>query len=174
MAAIQASDIVFRLSGGAANTSPAASLGGAMSTAGGGVITSGQLNNVFDDITGDENAASDIEYRGIYVQNNNANNDWENVVMWLSAEVSGGASVAIAVALEAAGEAMATIADESTAPDPAVTWSTATSKGTGVALGTIPKGGGYRGIWIKRTATNSAALSNDGATISVSGDTGSL
>jgi hypothetical protein len=31
-----------------------------------------------------------------------------------------------------------------------------------------------KAFWLRRTATNSAALSNDGVTVGVTGDTGSL
>ena len=169
MAAIQQSEIEYRLSGGATNTNPAASLGGEMSST---VIISGSINNLFDDISGDENAASDVEYRGIYVYNGNTANVWENVVMWISAEVSGGAVAAIAVADEPAGNTMETIPNEGTAPVGPV-FSSPTSKAAGISLGNIPPLS-YRGIWIRRTAQNSGALSGDGVTISCEGDTGSL
>lgn len=43
---IVAADIVFRYSGGAANVDPNASLGGARSTAGGGVIDNAVLHDL--------------------------------------------------------------------------------------------------------------------------------
>ena len=49
---------IWRLSGGAANTNPLASLGGIMST------STAAGSNIFDDVTGDEGAAGDVEYRG--------------------------------------------------------------------------------------------------------------
>ena len=52
--AIAASDIKIRLSGGASNTNPNLALGGAMSTASGGIITTNVLNNDMDDITSAE------------------------------------------------------------------------------------------------------------------------
>jgi len=69
---IVSTDIEYRLSGGTTNTDPDASLGGAMSTAVGGLITSGAANNLFDDVTGDESAAGDTEYRCFYVTNDHA------------------------------------------------------------------------------------------------------
>jgi hypothetical protein len=86
--AITASDIEYRLSGGAANTSPAAALGGAMSTAGGGVITSAALNNLWDDVSGAEAAAGDIEYRCIYVKNAHGSLTWQSVVIWIDSLTS--------------------------------------------------------------------------------------
>ena len=54
-----------------------------------------------------------------------------------------------------------------------VTFSSPTTVGAGVALGTIGAGQ-VKAFWIRRTAANSSALSNDGVTIAVTGDTGSL
>jgi len=178
--AIVANDILFRLSvktGAAGDTTagtPAGSLGKYISTT---AITDATLHNLFDVVTGDENAASDVEYRCFFVLNNHGSLTWENVVAWLSAEVAGGCSAAIAVddiAASPKGQAGAQAyeaATESTDPSAALgDWSTATSKGTGVAIGDIAAG--YcRAIWVRRTAANTVAVDNDGVTISVEGDT---
>lgn len=169
--AITGTDIEVRLSGGAANTSPAASLGGAMSTAGGGVITSGVLHNLFDQVSGDQAAAGHVDYRGIYIRNTHATLTWETVVAWLS-DLTDGADTEldIAVADEAVNVAMETIANETTAPSGPV-FSRPTSKGAGLALGNIPAGQ-FRGLWIRRTVDAGAAPANaDSATLAVAGDT---
>lgn len=179
--AITATDILFKLSlktGTAGNQSaqpdPNASLGKYISTT---QLSGTPLNNLFDNVTGDENAASDVEYRCIFVHNAHATLTWENVVMWLSAETAGGAAIAIAaddIAPSAIGSASAQadeIADESTAPGAGVgAFSSPTTKGAGIALGNIGPGQ-CKGIWVRRTAANSAALDNDGATIRCEGDT---
>jgi hypothetical protein len=178
--AIVAGDLLYKLttkSGSAGNSltsTPAASLGKYISTT---QITDATLNNLFDDISGDENAASDVGYRCIAIHNAHATLSLTSAVVWLSAEVAGGAAGAIAVddaAASAIGSASAQgdeIADESTAPGAGVgAFSSPTSKGTGLSLGTIAAG--YcRFIWVRRTAANSAALDNDGVTIRVEGDT---
>jgi hypothetical protein len=64
------------------------------------------------------------------------------------------------------------VANETTAPS-GVSFSSPTTAGTGVALGTIPVAQ-CKAVWIRRTAANTAALSGDGVTLSVTGDTGSL
>jgi hypothetical protein len=98
--------------------------------------------------------------------------------MYLSAEVAGGASIAIGVdttAASALGSATAqalTIANETTAPA-GVTFSAPTTAAGGISLGSIPVGN-VRAVWVRRTAANTAALSGDGVTLAVSGDTGSL
>lgn len=181
MAAITSGEILWKLSttagaAGNSNTStPSASLGKYISTT---AWAGGALNDLFDDVTGAENAASTVDYRCVFIHNSNAANALQNAAVWLSAEVAGGTSIAIGVdttAASAIGSASAqalTIASETTAPA-GVTFSSPTTFGTGVSIGSIPAGS-CRAIWIRRTASNSAALSNDGVTLSVQGDTGSL
>lgn len=180
MAAIVGSDILYKYSVAAAagNTTAgtaAGALGDQISTT---QVPDATLNALFDDISGAENAASTIDYRCIFVHNNNGANSYQNAVAWLSAEVAGGASIAIGVDPTAAsaiafGSAQAvTIANETTAPA-GVTFTSPTTSGAGISLGSIPSGQ-CRAIWVRRTAANSAALSNDGVTLSVQGDTGSL
>lgn len=181
MSAIVPSDILFKYSttaGSAGNSgtgSASSSLGKYISTV---TVPDATLNAVFDDVSGAENAASTVDYRCIFVHNSNAANSLENAVVWLSAEVSGGAAVAVGAdttATSAIGSASAqalTIASETTAPA-GVTFSSPTSSGTGISLGTIPVGQ-CKAFWIRRTASNSPALSGDGVTLSVTGDTGSL
>uniref|UniRef100_A0A6M3L9I6 Uncharacterized protein n=1 Tax=viral metagenome TaxID=1070528 RepID=A0A6M3L9I6_9ZZZZ len=177
--AIVAGDILFKLSikTGSAGNSLAqsdvnASLGKYISTT---QITDATLNNLFDDVSGDENAASDVEYRCIFVHNAHATLTWQNVVAWLSAEVGGGANAAIAIddiAASPIGQATAQadeVANENTAPT-GEAFSSPTTKATGLALGNIAAG--YcRAIWVKRSAANSAALNNDGVTVRCEGDT---
>lgn len=178
--AITSSDILYKLStksgsaGNSLTSTPAASLGKYISTT---QITAASLNNLFDDITGDENAASESEYRCFFVHNNHASLTWQNVVVWLSSEVSGGASAAIAIddiAASAIGSSSAQadeIANEDTAPGAGVgSFSSPTSKGTGLSLGNIPAGS-CRAVWVRRTTANNAAVDSDGATIRCEGDT---
>ncbi len=181
MAAIVAGDILWKysVSAAAGNTTASAastSLGDQISTT---QWTGSVLNDLFDNISGAENAASTVDYRCIFIHNNNASNTYENVVVYLSAETAGGANIAIAtdnIAASAIGSASAQaalIASETTAPTGVSAFSSPTTSGTGLSLGNIGTGQ-CRAIWIRRTATNSAALSNDGVTIAVTGDTGSL
>lgn len=181
MAAIVAADILFKFSVAAAagNTTvgtAATSLGDQISTT---QWTGSVLNDLYDDISGVENAASTVDYRCIFVHNSNASNSLENAVVYLSAEVSGGAAIAIATdniaaSVIASGSTQAaTIANETTLPTGVSAFSSPITSGTGLSLGTIPSGQ-CKAFWIRRTAANSAALSADGVTIAVTGDTGSL
>lgn len=180
MAAITSGEILFKYSVAAAagNTTAgtaATSLGDQISTT---QWTGGSANDLFDDISGAENAASTVDYRCIFVHNSNGANTLENAVVYLSAETAGGAGIAVgadttAASAIASGSAQAlTVANETTAPA-GVTFSSPTTAGAGVALGNIPSGQ-CKAFWIRRTAANTAALSSDGVTIAVTGDTGSL
>ena len=175
--AITATDILYKFSvtaaaGDTTAGTAAGSLGDQISTT---QITDATLHNLFDVVTGDENAASDVEYRCIFVHNNHATLTWENVVVWLSSETAGGASAAISVdttGVTPKGQASAqakSVADESTAPA-SQTFTAPTTKGTGLTIGNIAAGS-VQGIWIRRTAANSAALDTDGVVIRCEGDT---
>jgi hypothetical protein len=182
VAAIVASEIKFKYSvktGSAGNStasSAAASLGKYVSTT---EWAGGSANDLFDDISGAENAASTVDYRCIFVHNTNTANVAQNAVVYLSAETAGGANIAIAtdnIAASAKGSASAQaaeIANETTAPSGVSAFSSPTTAGTGLSLGNIGIDA-VKAFWIRRTATNSSALSNDGVTIAVQVDTGSL
>lgn len=176
---IVASDIILRLTvktGSAgdstAQADPNQSLGKYASTTAMGT----GANALFDDISGAENAASTVDYRAVAVLNNHGSLTLQNAVVYLSAEVSGGANVAIAVdniASSAKGASSAQgdqIATETTAPTAVGAFSSPTTAGTGLALGNIGPGQ-VKFFWARRTATNSAAQA-DGCTFAVSGDTG--
>jgi hypothetical protein len=181
MAAITAGEILLKYSttagaAGNANTGTAnGSLGKYISTT---AWAGGAANDLFDDISGAENAANTVDYRCIFVHNSNTANALQNAVAYISAEVAGGASIAIGVdptaasVLTSATAQALTIANETTAPA-GVTFTSPTTAGAGIALGSIPSGQ-VKAFWIRRTAANSAALSGDGVTITVQGDTGSL
>lgn len=182
MSAIVASEIVFRYTTTAgaagdstANTTVSTFLGKYAATS---AWAGGSLNDLFADITGAQNAASQVDYAGIAILNNNGANTLQNPVVYISAETAGGASIAVGVdttATSAKGSASAqllTIANNTTAPA-GVSFSSPTTLGTGLAMSNIPVSN-VKGIWIRRTAANTAALSNDGVTIAVGGDTGSL
>lgn len=184
MAAITSGELLFRYSvktGSAGNSvsgTAAGSLGTWISTT---AWAGGSANDLFDDITGAENAASTVDYRCIFIYNSNGANALQNAVVYLSAEVAGGASIALAADSTAAsalasGTAQALTGTTETAPGGSVTgltYSSPTTAAGGVALGNIPSGQ-VKAFWIRRTAANTAALSSDGVTIAVSGDTGSL
>lgn len=179
--AIVAGDILIKFSvktGSAGNStagSASGSLGKYISTT---QLTTNTLNNLFDDISGAENAASTVDYRIIFVHNAHASLIAQGMKAYLSAEVSGGAAISIAVDSTAASvigssSAQALIlADEldSTSQVSGLSYSSPTTAGAAISLGDI-SAGSCRAIVIKRTAANSAALDSDGVTITFLCDT---
>lgn len=178
--AIVSSDIKLKLSiktGSAGNSAAQSdvnqSLGKYISTT---EITDNTLNNLFDNISGDENAASTVDYRCIFIHNSHATLTLISPKVWLSAEVSGGATVEIAIddvtasAIGGSSAQAAEITNETTAPSGVGSFSSPTTKGAGLTLSDLPAGQ-CRAIWVKRTAANSAAINNDGFTLRVEGDT---
>jgi hypothetical protein len=176
--AITAADIHERLSvvaGAAGNTTagtPAGSLGKYMSTTD---IVDNTSENLFDKITGDENAASTVDYRGFLYLNDHATLALEGAKVWIASEVAGGASVAIGLdttgvtAKGSAGVQMVTIANELTAPA-GVAFSAPTTKTAGLSAGDVAAVSCF-GVWVRRTAANTGAVDADGATFRCEGDT---
>lgn len=175
---IVAGDLLWKFSvktGAAGNSTAsngASSLGKYISTS---AWAGGVLHDLFDVVTGDENAASDVEYRCVFIHNNHATLTWQNAVVWIASQVAGGAAIAIGVdpaaasAIGSAGAQAAEIATEGDAPA-GVSFTAPTTKGAGLSLGNIAPGE-CRAIWIRRTAANTAAQSADGATLQIEGDT---
>ncbi len=178
MASIVAGDLLWKYSvtsGTTGNTTAgtaAGSLGKYISTT---AVSSTTLNDLFDDITPAENAASTVDYRLIFLHNNHATYTYTSPFIYLSSETAGGASISISVdttGVTAKGSAAVqakTIANETTAPS-TQSFSAPTSFGTGLAMSDIPAGS-VQGIWVKRTAANTAALALDGVVLTVQGNT---
>jgi hypothetical protein len=162
---IAATDLIWRLSGGDTNTDPAASLGGIISSQAGGIITKTKtFNSIFDDLSGTESAAGDIEYRCIYITNTHGTLGLTSPKVYVSTNTAN-ANDHIDIGLDLAGVdgTADTIVNESTAPDPAVTFaSDCTSYATGLALSaTLTANGGRAGIWIRRTITAGMTADDD-------------
>lgn len=172
--AIVAADIVKRYSvtaaaGDTTAGTAATSLGDQISTT---VITDATLNNLFDDVSGAESAAGDIEYRGIFILNNHATLTLTNATIEVLSQTAGGGSIDIAtdnIAVSAKGSAsaqMGTIANESTAPG------AASAFGAGpLALGDLGPGQ-VKGVWLRRTVgAGASGVNPDGVVLRVTGDT---
>ena len=165
MAAVDPANLNWYLSGGAANDSAAASLGGARST-----TTEVTADALFDDVSGDQAASGHTDYRCIYIMNEDADT-LSNAKLWIQSNTAS-EDTAITIGLDLAGVSATadTIADETTAPDPAVTFSTAVDKANGLAVGNLAQNA-YYGIWIKRVVNSSAAaVTGDTFTLKIEGD----
>lgn len=164
--------------GGATAGSAASSLGKYCSTTSWGSAAQ-TPNDLFPDISGAANAASQVDYVALAWHNVNTANVAQGAVVYLASEVAGGASVALASdniaasSYTAAAAQLAQTANSTTAPAGVSAFSAPSTAAAGVALGNIPVNN-VKGYWVRRTAANTAALSNDGATFGYSCDTGSL
>lgn len=176
---IIASELLYKGSSPGASSGNTSPNGGAGTNLGkyasAGSLADATLNNLFPDVTGDENAASNVDYQCIFIHNSNPSITLQNAVVWISAETSGGANCAIGVdptgptGVGSGTPQALTISTKNQAPG-SVAFSSPTVKGSGLSLGNIPAGQ-VRAIWVRRTATNSAAFNNDSVTIRVEGDT---
>ena len=176
--AIVSTDIKFWLTGAASvdnpQTDPNASLGGNRSST---EMVTGQLNNLFDDISGMEAESGDTEYRGIIIQNKHASLTLYNAKAFLSVQPNGSRatkeSIQIATDTVWGGNSIDAIATENNAPTGAETgaFSAPATYATGLALGDLGVNG-QMGLWIKRVvpASTEASASAD-FTLVVQGDT---
>ena len=176
--AIVASDMVFRYSvvTGSAGDTTAGTAGGSLGKYVSTTAAAAGANGLFDDISGAENAASTVDYRCVFVLNNHATLTASSVTVYVSAEVSGGASVALAlddIAASAKGSSSAQaalIASETTAPSGTGSFSTPTTDGGGLSIGSLAPGQ-VKAIWVRRTAANTGPVTGDGFTLGISFDT---
>jgi len=167
--AIIASELKFYLSGGAGNTDPDAALGGVISTT---EVVDDTLNNLFDDVSGAEHSAGETNYRCIYVKNTNGSDEAFNSKLYISSNSTGvDSSLEIGLDLAGLNAEADTIPDEDTAPDPAVTFTTADGYANALDLSGVPAGE-YYAIWVKRIiAAGATAQALDEATLTLSVDT---
>lgn len=165
---IVSGDIIFRLSGGAANSDPNASLGGAISST---AIVDASVENLFDNVAGAEASAGDVEYRCFYVLNNHGSLTLQNAVVWISTETpSADSAIDIALAGEGVNGTAETVADESTAPV-GETFTHPITEGGALAIGNIPAGQ-HQAIWVRRTISAAAGAANaDNVVMTVKGET---
>jgi len=147
------------------NSDPNLSLGGSGE---GSEIGSG-IHALFDRVTPAEASAGDIEYRSCSVKNTNPTDTLYDAVVWISTETSS-TDTTVALAYDSTGTQ--SVVNESTAPSsPALSFSTPTSKATGIALGDMAPAAVKR-IWLRRTVTAGAAGSaSDAGALSIGGGT---
>lgn len=166
---IVSTDIKYFLSGGAANADPNASIGGAKSAT--EMNLGVPLNNLWDNVSGAESAAGDVEYRMVYLQNKHATLTLQGAKVFIQANTPS-ADTDIAIGLAAAGlnGVETAVANENTAPA-GVTFSSAAGEGAALAIGNMAPDD-FIGLWVRRTVTaGAAAVNGDAYTLRVQGDT---
>jgi hypothetical protein len=166
---IAGANLKWYLSGGAGNANPNASLGGARSN----TLVGAGIDNLFDDVTGDEAAAGDTEYRCIYFRNEDANaNGLIGPLAWIDQQTTApGDDISIGIDPVGKNGVAVVTADENTAPA-GVAFTTPLTKATGLALPGSPYAqNDFIAIWIRRTVNAGAASDpNDQASIRAEGD----
>ena len=169
-------DIVFYYTGNATGPSNnTLSLGGTISPY---TIPDATPNNIWDDVTGDESAAGDTEYRGIAIKDTNPTYSMINPKVWISGYVraaSGADTIYIARStFPLNSNTMGVCTNESTAPnETGLNWIVegAPSATIDFSPGTLNPGNWF-GIWLKRVVpAGASAFSNRSFTIVVQCET---
>lgn len=155
--AIIAANFETRLSGGAANASGNAALGGIKSA----TVMSSAIDALFDFTSAAEAVVGDVEYRCVYLHNANAADTMMGATVWISAQTPlAGSVLAIGLGSAAINATEQTILNESTAPA-GVTFSEPSAFASGLVAGDIPFGQ-HKAIWLRRTITaGSGSSPND-------------
>lgn len=160
---IVSTDIEYRLSGGASNNDPDASLGGAKSS-------EAAPAGLFDTVSGAQSAAGLVEYRCIYVHNAHATLTLIGAKVWIDTNTaSTDTQIAIGLGSGAIDATEQTVADEATAPS-GVTFSEPANLAAGLSIGDLGPGA-HKAVWLRRTVNEGAAASNDTYALAVGGDT---
>jgi hypothetical protein len=161
-----AADFVHRLSGGAANSTPSLSIGGAKSS----TAASTALNGLFPLITSAQAAAGVTLYRCLYMHNANASSLMVGARIWLSANTPNTSTIIdIGIGASGVNGTETATANETTAPA-GVSFSAPATSAAGLALGDIPAGQ-HRAFWVRLTVTAGAAFSaSDAVAIDATAD----
>jgi hypothetical protein len=164
------SNLKWYYSGGATNDDPSLSIGGVKSSV---PLASSALNNLFDDVTGQEAVDGEDEYRLLYFENIDTDvNGLADPLLWISTQPPGDDDLGVGIADAGKSGEETAISDEFTAPAD-VSFSAPTSKGTGLAL---PDGpyvqNEYVGVWFKRHVPSGSGVTlSDACVFIVEGDT---
>lgn len=146
-------------------------LGGAITAT---ELVSNTIANLFDNVSGAEALAGDTEYRAFYAKNTHATLTAQGTLFWIASNTTS-TDDTLTVALDLAGVILTgagdSVADESTAPDPALTFVAAANEGAALVIGDMAPGA-YILIWVKRVVgAAAAAKSANAATLEFMGDT---
>jgi hypothetical protein len=163
--AIQATDIEYHYSGGTANTTPAASLGGAIATA---QAVNDADQNVFADVTSDEASSGATYYSCLYIRNGNTGRTLETATIWIDVTPDQG-TIGIGLDTAAVGAtAASTAATVKTAPSPTITFTSPTTKAAGLTIGNIGPGQA-KAVWVERVIPPGVSQGADAFSLRVEG-----
>ena len=162
---VESTDVHRYYSGGAANTNPLQSIGGARSN------TEVDGSVLLDTVTGTESAAGDTEYRCVFFRNEHGSGTMVNCELFFNGNTTTPSNV-LALGLDPAGKNnnATTIANENTAPS-GVTFENPTSANAIDVPDLGPDE--FIAVWIRRTiASGQVAVNNVMAAIDLAFDSG--
>lgn len=170
---VTVADIKFFHSGGAGNTDPNASLGGVRSST---EVTDDVLENLFDDVSNAELVSGIVDYRCIYIYNDNDVDTWQAVRSFRQVPTPS-ADTIFAMGVDPAGPGdgtttgvAQTIANEATAPT-GVTFTSPSDYAGGIVIGDLAPNTGHA-IWLRRTVSAGASsVAEDSLGLRAQGDT---
>ena len=171
--AITNDDIAIYLTGGANNTDPNSSLGGAVSNT---QVSMTELFNIFDRVDGEGSTDGETNYRIVAIRNNASQTATRAKVFFGNHPddtdpVNYDGNVALGTR-EAVNVAAPVLADENTAPNPEVTFTKPTTRADAIALGDIPAGE-FIVLYLRRVIAPGSPLKDDATfSIQVNVDTG--
>lgn len=155
------------LTGGASNTDPNLSLGGAPSTT---ELVNNSKNNLFNLVSAQEAEDGMTDYRCEALKNTHASLTYKGAKVWIRQNTtSGDTAVEIGASAQGINTAPTAIADDLTAPT-GVTFSTPATEAAAISIGNIPPGQ-YFCYWTKRIVDAGALAASDQYQIEVIGET---
>lgn len=121
----------------------------------GGVESDNEVTvDLFDGVTNSQRTNGLVDYRLIYLHNEEADKS-ADAKAYIGVQLDSGRQYAVGSATEAIDATVGAIVSDTTAPA-GVTFSTGTTAGTGVTLGNLGPGQS-KGVWIRRTITAGTA-----------------
>jgi hypothetical protein len=158
---VLAADIKYYLSGGAGNSTPVASLGGAISTT---ELVDNSAANLFANADGTETLAGSTKYLCLYVKNTSAQTFYSAQLYVTQVTTSTEDEITMALGSTALGTGTEqTIANITTAPTGLAAFSAPTTYATGLVIGDMTAGQ-WKAIWFKRVINASLATPVDANT----------
>lgn len=151
-------DIRFYYTGTGTVAWPGSSLGGSSTS----VEVSEFQNGIFDWVTEGEALSGSTEYRAIDIKNDSPTDDMQSAIVWIDTQ---GINSSIAIAYDSTGSK--SVPNETTAPS-GLSWSTGTSRATGVLIGDLNVGEKKR-LWLRRTVPVGAVKGLESPIIRVEG-----
>ena len=143
---IAADQLQFFLSGGAINTDPNYSIGGAISSA----PVLGVLNNLFRDVNSDEASLGRTDYRCVYIKNTSSSASLYEAEVYVFSQSSGGSNVVIGISPSPVGTTAPLLAVDTLNPSGVAFQETSPS--SRISIGTIGPNSAVP-VWIKRTTS---------------------